>query len=486
MLWRMLLKRAEEHGGRVAFRDKQGSLTFSALVEEASSLAAYLALVGVAPGDRVAVILRNGVHLARALCAVLARGATAVPLSPALRPAEIERCLSGIAPAAALVEPGTAAGTREALERVGLVGARILEIASVGGARSAPPAAPAEDPDRVAYYLHSTGSTGFPKRVARTHAMMCADAEAYQAVARLGPGDLIVGVAPLYHSYGISCVLHAVLKSGASARLFAEFAAEEILDEIGSKRATVYPGSAFHFSLLATMTERPGVDLSSLRLCYSCGLGLPRQVAERFRARFGVPVYQMYGATECSSATMNLEGDHDALVESVGRPLPGVGVAILDEHGESLEAGSEGEIAVRGPSVARCYEGQPELSALSFRGGWFRTGDLGRLDERGNLWVTGRIKLMINAAGNKVDPLEVENVIGAHPGVVEAAVVGVAGPHAVEWVKAVVVVRGSVTERELREFCRERLAPYKVPRTFQFTEKLPRSPIGKLLRKDLI
>jgi acyl-CoA synthetase (AMP-forming)/AMP-acid ligase II len=183
---------------------------------------------------------------------------------------------------------------------------------------------------------------------------------------------------------------------------------------------------------------------------------------------------------------MNLEGDHDRLVESSGRPLQGVAVRIVREDGAEARQGEAGEIAVLGPAVARGYADLPDLSREVFRGGWFHSGDIGSIDGSGNLSITGRIKLMINAAGNKVDPLEVERVLCEHPGVAEAAVVGVPGPHALEIVKAAVVRRSGVTESELREFCRDRLAAYKIPRVFQFVDRLPRSPTGKLLRKDLL
>jgi long-chain acyl-CoA synthetase len=415
----------------------------------------------------------------------MARGATAVPLSPLLNPAEIERCLAPARPRSAFVEEGAAPGVIEALSRAGVPGTGIFRGPSERYMGPSRHPAPPRDPERPAFDLFSTGSTGRPKRVVRTHGMLEADAAAYQAVVALVPEDRIVGVAPLYHSYGISCVLNSVLRSGASALLFTEFAGEPLLKAITDRRCTIYPGSAFHFSLLADMSPRPGTDLSSLRLCFSCGLGLPGSVEEKFRSRYGIRIRQMYGATECSSATMNLEGDPDRLVESVGAPLPGVSVAVLREDGTRAAPGEEAEVAVKGPAVAGRYEDLPDVSARTFRDGWFLSGDLGRIDEDGNLWITGRIKLMINAAGNKVDPLEVERVLCEHPSVAEAAVLGVPGPHAVEQVKAVVVVRAPISERELRDFCRESLAPYKVPRIIQFAEKLPRSPTGKLLRKDL-
>ena len=485
MLWRMLRRTASAHGARTAFRDSKEEISFSRLADEAERLASFLLKEGIDTGDRVAVLLRNGVALSRALCGTLARGAVAVPLGPLLRPPEIERCARACGSTAAFIENDLPQASRDALARAGIAPRRTFAAVpiSIGPSGFTDPPL---DPDRAAFDLFSTGSTGYPKRVIRSHAMLAADAEAYQAVARLDPSDSIAGVAPLYHSYGISCVLGSVLRSAASATLFTEFAAEELLREITARRSTVYPGSAFHFSLLADMTPRAGTDLSSLRLCFSCGLGLPSSVESRFRARFGVPVHQMYGATECSSATMNLEGDHDRLVESAGLPLPGVAVRVLRPDGSEAGEGEEGEIAVLGPAVARGYEDLPDLSRETFRDGWFHSGDLGRVDGEGNLSITGRIKLMINAAGNKVDPLEVERVLCENPAVAEAAVVGVPGPHAIEIVKAAVVRRSDVTERELREFCRDRLAAYKVPRLFQFVERLPRSPTGKLLRKELL
>ncbi len=486
MLWQALRQTAEAEGTRRAFCDSGEEITFQRLVDEAEGIARRLVAEGIEPGDRVAVLMRNGVGLARALCGVLARGAVAVPLHPGLRSDEIARCLGSCSPRLALVGDESPPEVRQALLGCGLEERRIVRLGNLDGMPAGPWTDPRPDPERAAFDLFSTGSTGRPKRVVRTHGMLAADAEAYRRAARLTPDDLVLGVAPLYHSYGISCVLTPALCSGAGAVLVGEFDAGTVLREISTRRCTIYPGSAFHFSLLGSAAPRAETDLTSLRLCFSCGMPLPRAIEARFRGRFGVPVRQMYGATECSSATMNLEGDIDDVVESAGRALPGIRVAVFTPEGRVAGPDEPGEVGVLGPAVARRYEDLPDLSERTFREGWFHSGDLGRMDGQGRLWITGRLKLMINVAGNKVDPLEVEEVLCSHHAVAEAAVLGVPGPHALEMIHAVIVQRGEVTAEELLEFCAERLVPYKVPRVIRFVEALPRSPTGKLLRGALL
>jgi long-chain acyl-CoA synthetase len=246
----------------------------------------------------------------------------------------------------------------------------------------------------------------------------------------------------------------------------------------------VIPAVPLMFRLLAG--ARAEADLSGVRLCLSAGNALPRSTFEMFERRFRVPIRQLYGLTETGAVSVNLDVDPDPA--SVGRPLRGVEVAILDAAGDELPPDRNGEIAIRSAGMTRGYAGVPDdLNRAAFAGGWFRTGDRGRRDEAGRLFVTGRTKLLIDAGGDKIDPIEIEDVLAVHPKVREVVVVGVGSDvEGEELVKAVVVADEPCGERELTRYCRERLANYKVPRIVEFREEIPRSSLGKVLRKYLV
>jgi long-chain acyl-CoA synthetase len=243
---------------------------------------------------------------------------------------------------------------------------------------------------------------------------------------------------------------------------------------IEREAATVFPGVPFNFRLLA---EMPGdADLGSLRLCFSAGTALPQATFDAFHERFGIPVRQLYGCTEAGTLTINLDSDPVATAASVGRPTGRVAVTIVDS-----------EVAVRSPALTRGYAGMAELNRQVFPGDWFFTGDLGRLDDEGRLYLLGRKKLLIQVAGHKVDPIEVEDVVVSHPRVRDVCVVGVKGAvEGEEAVKAVVVGDDGFRERDLIRFCQERLATYKVPQIVERRDEIPKSPLGKVLRKYLV
>jgi long-chain acyl-CoA synthetase len=241
----------------------------------------------------------------------------------------------------------------------------------------------------------------------------------------------------------------------------------------------------FNFRLMA---EAPhSADLSSLRLAFSAGTALPRPFFDAFLDKFGVPVRQLYGCTEAGTLTANMDEDPVASFESVGAPVDGVEVQIEDDEGRPVAAGTVGEIAVRSPGLTSGYSDMEDLNRQAFRDGFFLSGDLGMLDEQGRLTITGRKKLLIEVGGYKIDPIEVEDVVAAHPKVAEAVVVGVeTDVPGEERVKAVVVPSDELSERDVIGFCQQRLANFKVPQLIEFREEIPKSPLGKILRKYLI
>jgi len=235
----------------------------------------------------------------------------------------------------------------------------------------------------------------------------------------------------------------------------------------------VFPAVPFVFRTLAE--SQIAADLSSVRLCYSAGNALPRSTFDAFDRAFGVPIRQLYGLTETGAVTINTAADPWETAASVGMPMPGIEIEVLDDAGSALETGRIGDITVRSPAMTRLY-GEP-----------FATGDRGRLDDAGGLTITGRRKVLIDVRGDKVDPIEVEDVLAVHPRVRDVVVVGVpSGIEGEELIKAVVVGENGCSERELIRFCRERLANYKVPHQVEFRDEIPRSSLGGVLRKYLV
>ena len=434
------------------------------LAERAGRVARGLDERGIGPGDPVALLLPNGADFVVAFLAVMQLGAVAVPLNPQFTPAELEFAFRDC-------------GVRKVITDVD-------ELLAPAPLDPVPRAA-----DEVAVVQYSSGSTGRPKRVPRTLSQLDAEVDGYVAATGLTGEDAIACAIPLFHTYGLGCCLLAALRSGAALEILEAphpflLRREAALGML--ERATVFPAVPFMLRLLA---EGPGeAELSALRLCLSAGNALPRATFDAFDRAFGVPVRQLYGLTEAGAVTVNLDADPRATAASVGRPIPGAEVMILDPAGAALERGRIGEIAIRGAGMMRGYAGVDErVNRDAFRDGWFLTGDRGRFDDEGRLVITGRRKLLIDVRGDKVDPIEVEDVLAVHPKVREVVVVGVAGEvEGEDLVKAVVVPERPCTERELIRFCRERLANYKVPQLVELREEIPTSSLGKVLRKYLV
>jgi long-chain acyl-CoA synthetase len=460
-------------------------LTYFELTERVERLAHGLAGRGVRAGDAVALLMGNTPAWVECFLAVTGLGAVAVPLNPQFKRDEVEFCFRACGVSAAV---GDAQST-PLCERIAADVEMPIQVITTAPARvdavspetliagNAPLGLDARGPDEWLMQQFSSGSTGRPKRLARTHGQCCAESRSYTWV---GPEDRVFCAVPLFHTYGFGCCLLAALRAGATLVLMEEpnpfvLTRMRALELLERERATVFPGVPFHFRLLAEAAGN--ADLSALRLCFSAGTALERPAFDAFRAHFGVAVRQLYGCTEAGTLTANLDPDPVATYESVGTPVGEVRVEVVD-----------GEIVVSGPALTRGYLDAVALNRQAFRGGWFFTGDLGRLDDDGRLYITGRSKLLIPVAGHKVDPIEVEDVVVSHPLVRDAAVVGVHSPVPgdEEAVKAIVVPGDGLSERELIRYCQERLAAYKVPQIVECRDEIPKSPLGKVLRKYLL
>ncbi len=479
----LLIEAATQSPGTPALLYRDLRITFADLAWAVDRCAATLVHQGVAPGEYVAVVTGNHPGFVVGLLGAMRAGAVAVPINPQFRARELEMLLTSTGSRLVIADEER----REVCEAV--ASGRLLMVDEAGHIEGAAYGALAVQlgSDDPAVCQFSTGTTGRPKQVVRTHGQVLAEVEA--AAERLGTteDDVILGSIPMFHAHGLCNCLMAILRCRGRLVLTGGFYARSILNLIEAEGVTLWPTVPFMVRILTEMpgpAERP---LPSLRLVFSAGAPLDGDVATRFGNRYGAVVRQLYGCTEMGAITLNDDGPIPGTLDSVGRPFGGNQIRILAEDGSPLPVGEVGQVAVTGPSLADGYAWADPKSMNNFRDGWFHPGDLGSLDAEGRLRISGRTQLFINVGGNKVDPEEVEKVLATHPTVADVAVVRAPHHYYGEVVRAVIVLQegAELDENDLRRHCREALADFKVPKELVVRDRIPRSPLGKLLRKYL-
>ncbi len=473
------------------------SLTFAQIDEASGRFAATLLARGFAPGEAVAVQLPNVPQFLIAYFGILKSGLRMVPLNPLLTAREIAYFLSDSG-ARALV-------TYESFAQAALGGAAGVDhevgVFVVGGeAQGAEPFEQllaeedtgdirAMSPDDTAVILYTSGTTGQPKGAELTHFQLYMNCTVAGELFELRPDDVSMAVLPLFHVFGLSSVLNISVRFGASMVLVPRFEAAAVLDAIERHRVTIFSGvPTMYFALL--QEDVSGRDLSSLRSAVSGGASIPGEVIRAFEEKFsGVVVLEGYGLSETASTTTFNVSAAERKVLSIGKPIWGVEVRILDPEGTELPPGTEhvGEIVIRGHNVMKAYFNRPEATAAALRDGWFRTGDLGYRDDEGYFFVVDRLKDLVIRGGYNVYPREVEEVLYEHPAIAEAAVVGRPDERLGEEILAFVALSpgAEATPEEIIEFCRERLAAYKYPREVRIIDSLPKGATGKILKREL-
>jgi long-chain acyl-CoA synthetase len=473
-------------------------ITHAELADRAARLANGLAARGIGPHDPVALVMRDDPAFVVAFFALAALRAIAVPLDPRFKEAELGFCMRECGVRHVIADADKAGLCRDLMAAAD----EPVEVVAVGDAGPgvatleslihghAPMALTGAQPDDEAVIQYSAGCTGGAKRVRRTQAQLRFEADSLVATLGLTPEDAICSTIPLFHSYGMGCCMLAALRSGGKLVILEDahpfvLQRDHALEVLGGERVTVLPTVPFILRLLA---EAPGQgDLSALRLCLSAASALPRPTFEAFAQRFGVPIRQLYGCTETGTITANVDDDPWSTWRSVGGPLAGVELKVLDAAHEPVVDGRIGEIAVHSPAMTSGYAGRDALNGEVFADGWYLSNDRGHLDDGGRLHLTARRQLLIDVRGDKVDPIEVEDVLAVHPKVREVVVVGIeTGVQGEDMIKAVVVPDGACQERELIRFARERLSNYKVPQMVEFREEIPTSAAGDVLRKYLV
>ena len=454
----------------------------------AARVAHALRRLGVGVGDRVLVLLPNCPEVTQAYGGILRVGAVIVPVVFLLSPDEVRHILADSEAKVVITSSelvGKVEGWRGPIVLVGGGHGGHDWNELIGREPEAAPMAPRDDAD-IAVILYTSGTTGRPKGVALSHANLAANARSAASLFELDRTAWGLAVLPLSHSYGLT-VMNAGNILGTKAVLLRWFNPELVLETIERFRVQTMAGVPTMYIYLLNYPEAGRFDTSSMRSWGSGAAPLPLEIVEPFEAKFGGRLMEGYGLTEAAPVVSAHRLSGVRKLGSVGQPIPGVEVAILDDEDRRLPTGELGEVCVRGPNVMLGYYGLPEETARTLRHGWLHTGDVGRLDADGFLYIVERKKDLIIRGGFNIYPREVEEVLYAHPQIAEAAVVGMRDPLMGEDVLAFVALKAgaSVDAGAIIAFCEERLAKYKCPKRVRFVPALPKSPIGKILRKEL-
>jgi len=481
---------AERSPEAPAVRLGDAELSYAELDDRSARLATLLREKGLEPGDRVGVMLPNVPEFPVAYYGVLRAGAVVVPMNVLLKRREIAFYLEDSGAKLLLAWHGFAG---EAREGVAGADAELVEVepaafAAVLADLEPTPGIADTAEDDTAVILYTSGTTGKPKGAELTHANLARNAEiSSRTTCEVAEGDVVLGALPLFHSFGQTVGMNASLRVGACLTMVPKFDPAEALETMQRDGVTHFYGVPTMFGALLHHPERESFDTSSLRNCITGGASMPVEVLRGFEQAFGAVVLEGYGLSETSPVSSSNHPDMERKAGSIGTPIEGVEMQVVDEDDNPVEQGEVGEIVIRGHNIMKGYWQRPDATEEAMRGGWFHSGDMARTDEDGYFYIVDRKKDLIIRGGYNVYPREVEEVLYEHPKIREAAVLGV--PHD-EWgeeIGAAVVLHDGeeLTAEEVSAYVKERIAAYKYPRVVWFLDDLPKGPTGKILKREI-
>jgi len=481
---------AVRYAARPALRVGGDTTTYAAFDEQTARVAGLIRSRGLELGDPVGVMLPNVPQFAVIYYGVLRAGCVVVPMNVLLKSREVTFHLrdSGAKLLFAwheVVEEAEKGAAGAGVETIRVAPGSFEEL--LVGTEAHPDVVQRADDD-IAMILYTSGTTGTPKGAELTHRNLAENARVTaETVICSQPEDVILGALPLFHAFGQTCALNASVYSGSCLSLLPRFDPGQALEILHRDRVTVFVGVPTMYSALLHHPDRERFDTTSLRICLSGGAALPVEVLRGFDAAFDCKVLEGYGLSETSPVASFNHPDRVRKPGSVGTPIRGVEMKVIDEKGNETPPGERGEIAIKGHNVMRGYRQRPDATREAIRDGWFRTGDVARVDEDGYFFIVDRKKDLIIRGGYNVYPREIEEVLYEHPAVREAAVVGIADERLGEEVGAAVVLNSgeSATAEELRDFVKSRIAAYKYPRKVWLVDTLPKGPTGKILKLQI-
>jgi long-chain acyl-CoA synthetase len=485
-----LTETAEREPERLAIKLDDFELNYQLLNEASARVAGLLKSKGVEPGDRVGIMLPNVPHFPVVFYGALRAGAVVVPMNVLLKPREVGFYLKD--PEAKLVfawhdfaeaaEQGASdAGAEAILVKPGEFEQMLFEQEADHGVAD-------RSGDDTAVILYTSGTTGTPKGAELTHDNLMGNVDTIlSSLIEMQPDDVVLGALPFFHVFGLTCGLNSTVKAGGTLTLIPRFDPDHALEIIERDRVTIFEGVPTMYVAMLHSEKADSADVSTLRLCVSGGSAMPGEVLRAFEEKFGCKILEGYGLSETSPVASFNHPDRERKVGSIGTPVKGVEMKVVDEDDNEVARGEVGEIVIKGPNVMKGYWRKPEETEAAIKDGWFHTGDMAKVDEDGYFFIVDRKKEMILRGGYNVYPREVEEVLYEHPCVAEAAVVGVPDDKMGEEVGAAVVLKkdADVSADDLRAFVKEQVANYKYPRKIWFVDELPKGPTGKILKREV-
>jgi long-chain acyl-CoA synthetase len=485
-----LTRTAAEHPDAIACKLDDAAFNYGLLDHASARVSAMLKSKGVGPGDRVGIMLPNVPYFPAVYYGILRAGAVVVPMNVLLKGREVGYYLSdaGVKILFAWHDFIRAAQAgADAAGGVEIVPVKPGEIEGLIFEHEPDNDVAEQDGDDTAVILYTSGTTGKPKGAELTHANLGRNAECAMGLFGVGVGDVVFAGLPLFHSFGQTCTMNAAVRGGATITLLPRFDPSRALEIMQRDKCTVFEGVPTMYGALLNHPDRANYDVSTLRVCASGGASMPVEVMRGFEQTFGCKVLEGYGLSETSPIASFNHPDRERKPGSIGTPLAGVEMKIVDDDREDVADGEIGEIVIKGHNVMKGYWNQPEATAEAIKDGWFATGDMATVDEEGYFFIVDRKKELIIRGGYNIYPREVEEVLYEHAAVREAAVVGV--PHAElgEEVGAAIALKdgAEADAEELKAFVKEQVASYKYPRRIWFVDDLPKGPTGKILKREI-
>ncbi len=491
-----LQERVKESGRKVFLREKRNSLTYKEFDEGTDRLAAGLQSLGLEKGDHAAVLFPNSIDTLLSYFSVIKAGGTAVPINPLYTPREISFILNNSGSKFLIAGPqfrDTVEGIQPQISSLKLALFREESDPSIlrSISRWAPSAGvvrPVElSAEDNAIIFYTSGTMGAPKGVMLTHGNFTFSGPNIARCYGLREDDITLAVLPLVHVFAVASPVFGTLSSGGTVVILDRFQAEAVLQAFLDYRITWFPGVPTMFNYLFHAYEQGSHNVSSIRMGLSGGASLSVELLKNWERQFQAEILEVYGLTESTGLVTANPVNGVRKAGSIGITVPHVHTRLVDQDGKESSSGEVGELLFRGPNATKGYWNLPEQTRDSIRDGWVHTGDLAKQDGEGYFYIAGRKKDLMIVGGYNVYPREVEEVLYLHPAVYEAAVIGVPDEVKGEVPKAFVTLKPGreLTEKEIVDFCKKNLAPYKVPRQVEIRPELPKSSTGKILHREL-
>ena len=490
-LARILTETVEKLGDKTAFKLDDIELSYSMLDEGSARVAGLLESKGLEPGDRVGLMMPNVPYFPAIYFGILRAGGIVVPMNVLLKKREVGFYLED--PGAKLVfawadfaeaaEAGAAdAGAEAILVKPGDFEKLLAEQEPVRDVAE-------KTGDDTAVILYTSGTTGKPKGAELTHSNLYKNSKGVsEKLGEMSTDDVLLGALPLFHSFGQTCTMNSAISVGATVTMLPRFDPDKALQIIQRDRVTLFQGVPTMYNAMLHSDSCEGADCSTLRICMSGGAAMPAELMRAFEEKFGCIILEGYGLSETSPVASFNHPDKERKPGSIGTPIEGVEMQVWDDDGNELPQGEVGEIVIRGHNIMKGYWNRPEANEEAItEAGWFRTGDMAKVDEDGYFFIVDRKKDLIIRGGYNVYPREIEEVLYEHPAIQEAAVVGVPHDELGEEVGAAVVLKQgeSLDADELKSYLKEQVAAYKYPRRIWFVDELPKGPTGKILKREI-